>query len=268
MRIAAILATYNERRFVGNCIHNLVAQGADIYLIDNESTDETVALARDAAGSHLLGVETFPREGVYRWRALLERKEALARELDADWVIHVDADELHLPPRGSQYLADAFAEAEASDCNAVNFAEFTFVPVVESPDHDHPGYLETMRWYYAFEPTFPHFIRAWKQHPQAELVWSGGHQVRFPGLALDPRVFRMKHYLFLSVDHVVAKYVRRQYDADEVEGGWHGWRTCLDAEDVRLPPAAELRFTRGDDDLDENTPRRQHWLDGFTLRSP
>src|SRR5262245_63675790 len=39
MKIVAILATYNEERFVRNCIRNLVSQGASIYLIDNDSTD-------------------------------------------------------------------------------------------------------------------------------------------------------------------------------------------------------------------------------------
>ncbi len=31
MKIVAILATYNEERFVANCVRNLVAQGASIY---------------------------------------------------------------------------------------------------------------------------------------------------------------------------------------------------------------------------------------------
>jgi glycosyltransferase involved in cell wall biosynthesis len=267
VRIAAILATYNESRFVANCVRNLVRQGAAIYLIDNESTDDTVARARDAAGRQLVSVELLPRDGVYRWRRILERKEALAREVDADWVMHVDADEIHLPPRGSRTLADAFAEAEAAGYNAVNFAEFTFIPVAEEPDHDHPRYLETMRWYYAFQPAVPHFVRAWKRHPEAELARSGGHQVRFPGLVLDPRTFRMRHYLFVSAGHAVEKYVRRKYDTGEVKGGWHGWRSALKDEDIRLPPASELRLYQGDDALDEREPRSRHHLDELAAPS-
>ena len=31
----------------------------------------------------------------------------------------------------------------------------------------------------------------------------------------------MRHYLFLSVEHAIRKYVERGYAADEVEAGWH-----------------------------------------------
>ena len=47
MKLVAILATYNEERFVANCARNLVAQEASIYLIDNESTDATIRRARE-----------------------------------------------------------------------------------------------------------------------------------------------------------------------------------------------------------------------------
>lgn len=235
----------------------------DVYLIDNESTDETIELARAAAGPRLLGVETVPRDGVFDWRALLERKEAVARTIDADWVMHVDADELHLPPDGTPTLADAFAEAEAAGCNAADFAEFTFVPVAEDPDHDHPRYRETMRWYYHFGPTAPYNIRAWRRHPEAQIAWSGGHYVRFPGLRLDPRRFRKKHYLFLSVEHAVEKYVDRRYERRAVERGWHGWRAHLRERDIRLPRAAELRLYSGDEALDTSEPRFEHVLGDF-----
>ena len=49
-------------------------------------------------------------------------------------------------------LAEALAEADREGYNAVNFQEFTFVPTRESPDHDHPEFEETMRWYYPLLP--------------------------------------------------------------------------------------------------------------------
>ena len=45
MRVVALLATYNEERFVGGCIEHLQRQGIETYLIDNESTDATVEIA-------------------------------------------------------------------------------------------------------------------------------------------------------------------------------------------------------------------------------
>ena len=118
MKIVAILATYNEERFVANCVRNLVAQGASIYLIDNESTDATIRHVRETAGNALLEVESFPRHGIYSWQPILERKEQIANRIEADWLMHVDADEIHLPPLGSPTLAHAFHEADEAGHNA------------------------------------------------------------------------------------------------------------------------------------------------------
>ncbi len=43
-------------------------------------------------------------EGVYNWRSILERKEQLATVLEADWLMHVDADEIRLPPRSDRTI--------------------------------------------------------------------------------------------------------------------------------------------------------------------
>ncbi len=261
-RAIALLATYNEERFIAGCLDHLIRLGIDVYLIDNSSTDETLAIASRYLGRGLIGIESFPRAGQYSWRPILERKEQLAVSLDADWFMHVDADEIRLPPRSDRSLAQAFAEVQAQGYNAVNFMEFTFVPTREAPDHDHQDFQHTMRWYYPFMPSLaPTQVKAWKKQPGAvELAWSAGHQVRFPGLRLYPEAFPMRHYLFLSVPHAVRKYVERRYDPREVEAGWHRSRARLRPEMIKLPTQAELRLYRSDDELDPSNPRTQHYL--------
>jgi glycosyltransferase involved in cell wall biosynthesis len=261
MRIIAVLATYNEERFIAGCLEHLLRQGVEVYLCDNESTDQTVAIAERYLGHGLIGIETLPRAGMYSWRPILERKERLAATLEADWFMHVDADEIHLSPRSDLTLVQAFAAVEAQGYNAVNFLEFTFIPTQEAPDHDHPNFQKTMRWYYPFLPTFPHRLNAWKRQPgPVELAWSGGHRVRFPGLRLYLESFRMRHYLFLSLPHAIRKFVDRTYDPAEVEGGWHGWRAKLRPEMIRLPTQAALRTYLSDDQLDPSHPRTEHYL--------
>jgi glycosyltransferase involved in cell wall biosynthesis len=258
MRVVALLAAYNEERFVGGCIEHLARQGLETYLIDNESTDATVEISERFG---LAGLETAPRHGAYAWRPLLERKEALAGTVDADWFVHLDADEIRLPPRSSITLAEAIAEVDALGYNAVNFQEFTFVPTVEAPDHDHPRFQETMRHYYAYSPGRPDRLNAWKrQDMRVALAASGGHQVSFPGLNMYPHAFPMRHYLYLSVAHAVSKYVGRHYDPAEVESGWHRRRAALRAGDVRLLSQAELRETHSDDDLDASDAWSAHPL--------
>ncbi len=262
MRVVAILATYNEERFIAPCIESLAAHGILTYLIDNCSTDRTVAIAERYLNRGIIGIETFARSGVFSLREQLRRKEGLAAELEADWFLHVDADEVRLPPDSKHTLAEGLAQAEAEGYNAVNFTEYVFVPTRECPDHDHPNFRETMRWYYPFEPVFPHRLNAWKkQDGPVELTWSGGHRVRFPSLKIYPRSFKMRHYLFLSVPHLIEKYVNKRFAADEVADGWHGWRRSLDPELIRLPSCTELRTYTGDDALDASNPRRQHYME-------
>jgi glycosyltransferase involved in cell wall biosynthesis len=263
MRVIAVLATYNEDLCIAGCLEHLFRHGVEVHLIDNCSTDRTVAIAERYLRKGLIDIETYPRPDGYSWRPILERKEQIAASLDADWVMHVDADEIHLPPHTDQTLVQAFADAEAQGYNAVNFLEFTFIPTREAPDHEHPDFQKTMRFYYPFAPSFPYLMRAWRQQPAPpELAWSGGHLVRFPGLSLSPVIFPMRHYLFLSVPHAIRKYVNRRYDPTELEAGWHGWRAKLQSADLlQLPPSAELRPYRGDGNLDPSEPRSRHYLD-------
>lgn len=261
-RVVALLATYNEERFIAGCLEHLFQQGADAYVIDNCSTDQTVAIASRYLARGVVGIETFPRAGTYRWRALLERKEQLASVLDATWFMHVDADEIRLPPPCHRSLSEALAAVDAEGYNAVNFLEFTFIPTREMPDHDHPDFQTTMRWYYPFLPTStPNQVKAWKRQPgPVEFAWSAGHQVRFPGLRIYPESFRMRHYLFLSVPHAIRKYVERRYDSSEVEAGWHRARARLRPEMIKLPVQSELRSYLSDDTLDPSSPRTRHFL--------
>ncbi|HEX6688957.1 MAG TPA: glycosyltransferase [Solirubrobacterales bacterium] len=262
MRVIALIAAYNERRFIDPCLRQLAEHGIEAYLIDNCSTDNTVELAEAWLGRGLIDIESFPRgDGDrYVWRSLLERKEELSRELDADWFIHLDPDEIRLPPSRGQTLERALATVDGAGFNAVNFNEFTFLPTREAPDHDHGDFQRTLRTYYPFAPRSNHQLKAWKANPSAEIAWSGGHEVRFERLRMYPESFPMKHYLFLSVPHAIEKYVQKRYDPEEVESGWHGWRSEISASDIRLPRRAELRIEQPGEELDSTEPHTKHYI--------
>ncbi len=259
MRVVALLATYNEERFIAACLDHLLAQGLEAYLIDNDSNDATVEIAERYLDKGLIGVERLPRDGMYSWLPILARKAEVASSLKADWFMHVDADEIRLPPESTVTLAEAVAQVDADGSNAVNFQEFTFVPTREKPDHDHPRYLETMRSYYPFLPDFPHRLNAWKrQRGPVDLVSTGGHRVRFSDVRMHPVSFQMRHYLFLSVPHAIEKYVDRVYDPTEVAKGAHAVRAALGPDSFVLPAEVELRRYESDDLLDGSEPLQSH----------
>jgi glycosyltransferase involved in cell wall biosynthesis len=262
VRAAALIAVYNEARFIEGCIEHLVEQGMHVYVIDNASEDDTADIVRRHLGRGVIGIETMPRSGVFKLRDVLRRKEELAMTLDADWFMHCDADEIRLaPPRFAPTLAEGFAEAVRRGYNAVNFQEFTFVPTRESPDHDHPRFRETMHWYYPFLPSFPHRRNAWqKQAERVDLVTYAGHRVVFPGLRMLPEPFILRHYLFLSAEHANRKYGARRHDPEALALGWHGWREAYTPQTLELPSADELRTYVSDDALDARDPRTRHCL--------
>jgi glycosyltransferase involved in cell wall biosynthesis len=260
MRVIALLATYNEERFIGGCIEHLERQGINTYLIDNASSDSTIEIAKSYKS--LLGVEILPRDGVYRWQSILRRKEELGSTLDADWFMHVDADERFCPPGSNLTLADAFESISKKGFTAVNFDEFTFIPTVESPNHDHAEFEKTMEWYYYFAPAPNRLMRAWKKQPAIDISSTGGHQIQAPEIKLYPVSFSMKHYLFLSREHAAQKYLSRRFDEAELKNNWHGWRARLTLAAIQLPIEKLLKRIKDNGTLDRSEPWMRHWLDG------
>lgn len=267
IRAVAILASYNEERHIAGCLEHLFAQDVEVYLIDNSSADRTVEIAERYARSGLIGIENFPREeDVYPWRDILKRKEEIAQTIEADWLMHADPDEIRLPPRSDQTLAEAFAEVDGKGYNAINFLEFTFVPTKESPDHDHPRFRETMRSYYPFLRNFPFQVKAWKKQPvRVDLASRNGHLVDFPGRLLYPESFKMRHYPYLSLRHGVEKYLGRHYDVVTPKASW---RQRLDLDRARLASEKDLSVYTTDDGLDASNPRFEHVVENWASPLP
>lgn len=263
--VLAIIATYNERRFIADCVENLIRQGIDIYLIDNESTDDTVEIANAYSGRGIVAIETQPRDGCYQWGKLLSRKAQIATDSNYKWIMHLDADEIRLAPPGWKTIARALEYVDAQGFNAVNFMEYSFVPTIEQPDHDHQHFQATMRWYYPFLPVAQNRLNLWKRQPaMVDLVTTGGHKVNFPGIKPYPTAFPMRHYLFLSIPHAIEKWVRRDYAPDELAKGWHKSRAQLSSSSLWLQSQTELRRYITDAQLDASKPLTKHPI--FTSR--
>jgi Glycosyl transferase family 2 len=255
VRVVALLQTYNEQRFIGDCLDHLAEQGVAAYLVDNESSDDTVAIAERRLQKNLIGIETLVRDGHFALRSQLLRKEELAQSLDADWLMHLDADEFRVSPERGRSLAQAIAQVDEAGFNAINFLEFVFVPTREAPDHDHADYLKTLRSYYPILPGFPNQLKAWKrQDGPVELTHSGGHTVRFPGLKMAPKSLYERHYLFLSVPYAARKFGPERYAPDELARGWHQWRARQTPSTIELPSERGLRTYVADHLLDPSDP--------------
>jgi hypothetical protein len=260
-RIVALLAVRNERLFLRRCIEHLVGQGVEVYVIDNGSTDESRSIAESVLGRGVVGVESHPFSGWYELDRLLERKEQLARELDADWFMHQDADEIRLAPAPFGTLREAVAHVEGKGYNAVNFDEFVFVPTRSDETFEGKDYESLMSSYYFFAPHPLRQVKLWRKTLGISLSPSGGHRANFEGRAVYPVNFVLKHYIGLSREHIAWKYSRRRFSPRLVAKGWHGRRPELDPATVRLPPREALKTYRHDNVWDRTDPWRRHFFD-------
>lgn len=227
-RVVAIISTFNEEDVIIPCIEHLKQNGVDVYIIDNWSTDKTYELVEQMLGQGVIGIERWPESGPsnsYDWKELLKRKEELALDIDADWFIHHDADEIRESPWQGVSLREAFWEVDRLGFNAVDFTLVNFSPIDNDfvPGTSFVDYFD----YFEFSKRPGHFIqiKAWKKtSDRVNLHSSGGHDVKFKNRKVFPYNFLLRHYPFRSQEQgekKVFKERKPRYALRRKEEGWH-----------------------------------------------
>jgi len=260
MRIVALMTVRNEELYLERCIQHLVSQGVGICLIDNGSTDRTRDIASSWLGKGVIRIEDFPFNDKFELEKILRNEERLAAEIDADWYMHHDADEIREPPAGYRTLAEAVEAIDRLGYNAINFDEFVFVPTSDEEDYESSDYVAAMKHYYFFESMPLLRVNLWKNTGvPIELAWSGGHIVRFRGKKVFPVSFVMRHYILLSRAHADRKYGGRKYPQQELDRRWHLDRARY-GKQVRLPDKKEMKLYTSSDHMDRSDPKLTHLI--------
>jgi hypothetical protein len=250
-QVIAIMSSFNEADIIGPSLDHFLQQGVRVHLLENWSTDGThgIAAAREARGVH---IERFPPEGRsdhYVLGPILRRKEELAKELDADWFIHTDVDEIREGPFPGGGIRKALHHAERAGFSCVESTLLDFRPIDDSflPGGDLRSHFQF--WQPGTRPG--HFVqrKIWrKSSAPVNLTASGGHDVSFPGRRVYPFHFLLRHYPFRSSQQVSRKlFEDRKMDPDERRlKGWgehydahrdefqRGQRVVLRSEDLHL----------------------------------
>lgn len=228
-RVVAFMTAYNEEDIIFHSVSRLLQQGVEVYLIDNWSTDGTVAAVESLRGKGLIGIERFPAEGstgTYDWSQLLVRVEELARSIPADWFIHHDVDEIRESPWPKLSLREALNYVDQAGFDAVDHTVIDFPPVDDCfvPGIDFGAYFN--HWEFGRRPGHFRQVKAWKNlgYPLT-LSDSGGHDVDFPRRRVFPYKFLLRHYPVRSQGHgekkVFADRKPRFNPAERINKGWH-----------------------------------------------
>lgn len=203
-----MISVFNEADIISPVIGHLVENGVDVYLLDNRSTDDTVEQARPWLGRGLLKIEEFPETPPpgkgpppFDWGAILKRKEELTQELNADWFIHHDADEIREAPWPGMRLREAIRWVDRLGYNCIDFRLLNFPPVDEGfkPGMDPATYYTRWEDPQVFDLLQ---LKCWKARAgPVSLIASGGHDVSFPNRQVFPIRFLLRHYPIRSPEH-------------------------------------------------------------------
>ena len=132
LRPLAIMSCFNEEDVLEEVIEHWIAQGCDLHVLDNWSTDRSWPILQAAAarlGRHLT-TERFPAERPENgsWRDILSAKEDIAFCHKGRWIISTDADEIRRSPFPPFCIADALQLVAAGGWNRVDFTVLNYRP--------------------------------------------------------------------------------------------------------------------------------------------
>jgi GT2 family glycosyltransferase/glycosyltransferase involved in cell wall biosynthesis/2-polyprenyl-3-methyl-5-hydroxy-6-metoxy-1,4-benzoquinol methylase len=247
-RVLAVMTAYNEADVIRQTLSHLIAQGAEVHLVDNWSDDGTYEIAREFLGRGLAGLERFPAGGPaphYDWAGLLRRVEEVAAGTAADWVIHHDSDELRHSPWPGVSLKDALYHVERSGFNAVDHTVLEFPPVDESFAAGGDLGAAFPGFEFAREPAHFVQIKAWKTGAgPVSLAPSGGHDAQFRGRRVYPYKFLTRHYPVRSQAHGEKKvflWRKARFSPEERARGWHSHYDHIEKGHSFLRDAARLQ---------------------------
>jgi|GEM_PF-6081436 len=258
MRVVALLTVRNEERFLARCLEHLYSQGIETCLIDNESYDKTLEIAETFLNKGVCRIERLPYPGHLELSAITSNEERLAKEIDADWFMHHDADEIRQAPKPYRTLLEGIQDVDRQGYNAINFDEFVFMPTSNDESFEGKDYVEEMRYYYFYQPDKLYRLNAWKNlNIPVDLTSAGGHHVAFEGQRIFPVSFILRHYVVLSRTHALQKYLGRVYSMKEtVERGWHRVSSSFSPEHLSFPSRDRLKLISTDNSWDKSEP----WL--------
>lgn len=231
-KVIAFMIVYNEADIILPSLDDLNRQGVEAYVIDNWSTDGTYEMVRERVGFGVSGVERSPANGPPKYfdlMSLLTRVEELFYDLDGDWYIKHDADELRRAPWQDVSLRDGIWMADYAGYNCLDFTVLNFSPVDNGyqPGSDIADYFT----WFEFGRNPGHFrqLKAWKNFGQEiDYARFASHRIQFDGLQVFPYKFLLQHYPIRSQSHGEKKVFHERRDRFLPEARQRGWHKQYD----------------------------------------
>jgi glycosyltransferase involved in cell wall biosynthesis len=259
LRVLAMVPVYNEADVIRPVVEDLIANGCDVYVLDNNSDDGTVEAIADLVGRGVIAIERFPDQAGYDPRnghqfvladQLRRLGEIAAERGEYDWYVVADGDEFRESPFPGTTFAQGLGIAHAAGYSAVNFELYDFRPVDDGfvPGTDVRAHIT------AWEPARRFDVgqvKAWANPGgPANLGDLHGAGAQFRGRRVFPVPFILRHYSLRGETHGRQKVFRDRmprFAPEERASNWHvQYDALFDGTQKFLWDPAELREWDGD----------------------
>jgi predicted O-methyltransferase YrrM len=211
-RVAQVMAVYNEADVLEWHIRHAVAEGIDLYIFDNHSTDGTYEIAERYLGWGVAHLQRWGEPDSFeldQWDREIER---LAPGIPAAWVIKGEPDwVLHSPWKGVTYR-EGLWHVQQAGYTLIDHWYLDFEPTPDAPGLpdgvDFAAYFTHYRVRYLDNGRpFPQ-QRTWR-NSQPVTIGNGGHTILFDTANLYPERFLLRHYRYRSQAHGERKALER-----------------------------------------------------------
>ena len=245
LKILALMMGRNCASTLGRVLQHLNENDIPLVFIDHGSTDGSGEIARSFYGSEreggVLQVDYEPYPGFFGLSRQLEIKRKIIDDSDAEWIFHVDADEIFETPSREESLRQFIERVDRSGYDVIDADEFVFPPRNEADNFEGSDFVETMRYYYRFAPRGRKLHRVFrKSYASDRWVHSGGHSVSVSEERIAPQKLRLRHYIGLSLNHLRRQYLGRVFSGMELKRGQHGNRVAPHQEFIKAPDNSRL----------------------------
>jgi hypothetical protein len=267
MDIVAIICVREDQDYLTNCLVHLIKNDVSYAIIDNgmgEAGRAVIKLSRFR--KRLVSYTELPFTGTVELRRQLEKKEEVIANLGADWVIHLDVDEIMHSYHEEETLNQAITRVAHEGYNVIDFDEFVFLPIEEEYQNSNNG-IPRLHWYYFFQPNTSRLMRARKRCSgltalsPSDFGWGGGHRLYGNEIHLAKETFVLRHYIIRNREHAFTKYFRRVFSEAELAIGWHNNRIGYPRESYAFPSSDRLRMLQNPKSraFDRSDPKTLHY---------
>ncbi|MBD5550026.1 MAG: glycosyltransferase [Lachnospiraceae bacterium] len=226
-KVLAVIHFYNEADILERTIQYLLSQEIDLYLLDNWSDDGSYEIAERYQNDYpeRIYLEQFPLSGKsenYEWYNQLEKTEKISKELNYDWFIHYDADEMRVSPWENVTLREAIYHIDRQGYNCI---ENTVIDFRFTKRDSGNIFMEDTFFDFRHDRKLFDQLKTWKKSQKVDLKSAAGHFVHITNPKAYPLKFLNRHYPLRSMEQAEKKVFQDRlprFQKEHAERGWHG----------------------------------------------